>query len=335
MKFLATMMVLFSIELRANCVHESFLTGFELKQLPQKSNYYVEIDDRFHRLNELDKIDETKTYLVQESHTSDEHGQEGSRSSYNKKYLEYYEYEHMQNYLSRISSTLMARQYQYQVIGKSVQGRDLYAVTPKTIDPHKKTVLMFGRHHGDEGTANWIIEGFLNQFLSQHQDYQLILYPMVNPDGAAEQKRYNSNGRDLNRVWSSSFADSKDEVQTIHRHLEPLLSSLHQIVISLDMHGSFTEDFIYRVDRNFISQQFFQAQEDFIAQLGKYDNFQNGSFQTSNGHPKMSRIMLIKNYGLNAMTHESIRDIKIGQNRTIASLKNQGQAILQTISDLY
>ncbi len=33
------------------------------------------------------------------------------------------------------------------------------------MDLTKKTIVMFGRHHGDEGTANWIIEGFFKRFL--------------------------------------------------------------------------------------------------------------------------------------------------------------------------
>lgn len=338
MKIFTTMMVLlFSVHAVAECVHEQFLTLQEIRQLPHEQNSFIEVKQRFIPLKDFQKLTVASgKYLVQTFHPNQlAHHQEGSRSSYNRNYLEYYEYEHLLKYLKRIDPQLKSKGYRTQMIGFSVGGRNLYAIAPRKIDLNKKTILMFGRHHGDEGTANWIIEGFLDRFLAQDQEYQLILYPMVNPDGAANQKRYNANGRDLNRVWGKSASSSKDEVQTIHQHLEPWLKGLTNTVVVLDMHGSFTEDFIYRVDRRFKSQQFHQHQEDFIQQLGKYDPFQNGNYQTSNGHPKMSRIMLINQYGLNAMTHESIRDIRKGKSRTIATLKAQGEAIVQTVHDLY
>jgi hypothetical protein len=200
---------------------------------------------------------------------------------------------------------------------------------------------MFGRHHGDEGTANWIIEGFVSDFLNAsseyHEQFQLILYPMVNPDGAEAQSRYNENNRDLNRSWSMDNSKTYDEAKIIHNNLRQFLKNPNQVIIGLDMHGSFTKDFIYRVEDNYVDRAFYDHQQEFIDQLGSYDIWQKGNYELSNGHPKMARIVLINGYGLNALTHETPRDIKIKNKpgRSKESLKKQGSDIFNSLGSNY
>ena len=50
-------------------------------------------------------------------------------------------------------------------------------------------------------------------------------------------------------------------------------------------------------------------QSAFIKQLGKHDSHQNGSAVVSNGHSKMARIYLINKFNINALTHETIRNV--------------------------
>ena len=51
----------------------------------------------------------------------------------------------------------------------------------------------------------------------------------------------------------------------------------------------------------------------------------------------MARIVLINHYKKNAMTHETIRNIKLNNNqgRDIQALKDQGIAVIKTIRSLY
>lgn len=160
---------------------------------------------------------------------------------------------------------------------------------------------------------------------------------MINPDGANARIRYNANGRDLNRSWGVDGGDSYDEIQSIYGHLEKEFTKIKKPVIVLDMHGSFTKDFIYRVDKTFKGVGFYNLQQLFISRLATRDRWQNGSFELSNGDKGMSRIRLINRFGLNAMTHETPRDIPIQNrhNRTIKSLMDQGVAIAYTIDELY
>ena len=319
----------------AVCVHEKVLDSSSLKEL-KGQNVYVETSNAIYKKLIDVKIIEGQKYKVQihQKHNTDEMG------DYDSKYLKYYTYKRMQDYLLKIDGLINSVGMQTRVIGKSIEGRDLYAVTPKKIK-NKKTILMFGRHHGDEGTANWIIEGFFNKYLSDknfRDEYQLILYPMINPDGAVAHSRYNSKGRDLNRSWHKNIGKNYDEIKVFHKDLRPILMQLKEnIFITLDMHGSFSRDFIYRVRKNYVSREFYDHQQKFIDELAAYDTWQNGTFIHSNGDKAMSRIVLIDHYKVNAMTHESIKNIPLDNDRgrSVDTLIEQGVAIKKSISNLY
>jgi hypothetical protein len=319
----------------AICVHEKKLSGFELLDvlnLESASKFHVEINSVFHRMDNLPKLNPAREYTVQWGHSKKVNG-------YDDKYIKYYRYSQIQNFIAQNKQAFEELDYEVKVIGKSVEGRDLYAIYPKIIDDSKKMILMYGRHHGDEGTANWIIEGFIEKLLSETSfldRFQLILYPMVNPDGAEARKRYNSRGRDLNRVWNSSPSRSKDEVAIIQKHLKSIyLDSGKTPIIALDMHGSFTRDFFYRVDRAFRDLDFFNTQQRFIDELGSRDRWQKGRYDLSNGDPQMARIYLVRDFGVNALTHETPRDISKKGSRSLATLKSQGVDIFHSIMDLY
>ncbi|ATH07221.1 hypothetical protein BIY24_04505 [Halobacteriovorax marinus] len=327
--------LLFTLNSHSVCVHETTISGAQLlSQITHYQNskaYYQLEDESFNELQSISLIEPQRNYLIQQL-------QAPITKDYNDRYIKYYKYERMVEFIKSQREQLEQLNYQTQVIGKSIEGRDLFAITPREIDPKKKLILMFARHHGDEGTANWIVEGFLSKALKDNhfnENFQLILYPMVNPDGANAKRRYNRNNRDLNRSWGKTPEKSYDEVKVIHKHLDSYLQDNKKPVIALDMHGSFTEDFIYRVSKSFNGQDFFETQQSFIDSLGKRDPWQAGQFYISNGHRKMSRILLVRDYGINSLTHESIRDIPLSESRTLKDLFLQGEAVLDSLKELY
>lgn len=322
----------------AECVHEKVIPGMSLNELSASHEVRVLDNERYLPLSEI-KINPALNYTVQllPKRESSFAKNNGDFRRYNKKYIEYYTYPRMEKYISLKEKELSAIEYEIKRIGKSLEGRDLFYIGPEKIDPNMKTIVMFGRHHGDEGTANWIIEGYLNEYLAtaQNEKFQLILYPMINPDGAMAQTRYNKNNYDLNRTWTKT--SGVDETKIIHEHLRSKILGIKNIVIALDMHGSIREDFFYRVDENFAGRSFYDMQSEFINRLALYDDWQAGNTILSNGHPKMARIVLIRDYKLHALTHETIRNIpkRNRRGRSKDSLIEQGEAIVRTINDLY
>jgi hypothetical protein len=320
------------------CVHEESVYGLSINNdLVGHETFVLNTENKFVPIGSISVIPFQK-YLVQYIEKNDN---KKNFKRYNKKYLEYYRYSHIVAFINRTKEQFKNLNYESVKVGESVLGRDLFSIRPKNFDPNKKTIVMFGRHHGDEGTANWIIEGFVKEFLNAgegyHEDFQLVLYPMVNPDGAEAQSRYNENDRDLNRSWSMDTSKTYDEAKLIHSNLKAYLKNPKQVIISLDMHGSFTKDFIYRVEDDYVTRDFYNHQQQFIDQLGTYDIWQKGRSELSNGHHKMARIVLINGYGLNALTHETPRDIKIKNKpgRSKLSLKAQGSDIFHSLNDIY
>ncbi len=339
MKSIALLVLLLSSHLYAECVHEKIFSGFELQMQKKDHKVFVEKDNGIYEELLYNKINSLQFYRAQLVKKNDH--SEGDFTRYNQKYVEYYRYQNIIDFMNSTRTNFTSLGYEISVIGKSLKGRDLYAVKPKNFDSNKKTIVMFGRHHGNEGTANWIIEGFINEFLSAtedfHENYQLLLYPMVNPDGAEAMSRYNENGRDLNRSWGFDITDTYDEAKVIHKNLKPYMKYKSNMPIFLDMHGSFTEDFIYRVKKNYVDISFFNRQQEFIDELAGYDIWQNGVSKLSNGHPKMARLVMVNSYGLNALTHETPRDIKLNSRsrRSKSDLYKQGIAIFQSITNIY
>lgn len=331
--------VLIVFHVFAECVHEAKMSADQILSIKENNQQvFVHVGNAIYKpLSEIKKLDEKKIYDVQFSHGVK------SLKGYDDVYLKYYTYDRVNSFLSSNQQLFDSFGYKIEVVGQSIEGRNLYAVFPKDVSATKKTMIMFGRHHGDEGTANWIIEGFVKKLFHDDNknwfdEYQILLYPMVNPDGAENHSRYNKNGRDLNRSWSLQASREYDEIVFIHNHIRSFWNKISQnIFIALDMHGSFTEDFIYRVDTRFRDRSFYDKQQQFISELAPLDPWQAGNFQVSNGDPGMARIVFVKHFGINALTHETPRDIKINNNngRSIQTLEDQGEAVYTVIKSLY
>lgn len=92
---------------------------------------------------------------------------------------------------------------QLQTIGKSVQGKPIYAYKA---GQGKIRILMWSQMHGNESTTTKALMDFLNLLHSNSelaknllQDFTFYCLPMLNPDGAKLYTRENANQIDLNR----------------------------------------------------------------------------------------------------------------------------------------
>jgi hypothetical protein len=124
-----------------------------------------------------------------------------------------------------------------EVIGKSIEGRNLYAMYFSDgefgKDIAKSKVLIIAQQHGNEQSGK---EGALilaNEVLKPENRYlfsriDLVILPQVNPDGSEKNIRRNGAGVDLNR---NHLILSEPETQAIHR-----LFSKHLFEVTLDVH---------------------------------------------------------------------------------------------------
>ena len=95
-----------------------------------------------------------------------------------------------------------------EVIAKSVEGRELYAVYFSKgkfgKDKSKVKMLIFAQQHGNEQSGKEGALLLINELLKPENQYlfdkiDFVLVPQMNPDGSEKNQRRNKNSMDLNR----------------------------------------------------------------------------------------------------------------------------------------
>ncbi|KYG78676.1 hypothetical protein MB14_18280 [Roseivirga ehrenbergii] len=137
---------------------------------------------------------------------------------------------------------------QHEVIGKSKLGRDLLNMDITNGNAEgKDIVVVLSRQHPPEVTGNLAMMAFLeeivndselsNKFLDQ---YRLIVYPMLNPDGVdLGHWRHNTGGVDLNRDWA--FYRQPEIEQVCSDIVEKVNASGGDVKLGLDFHSTFSD----------------------------------------------------------------------------------------------
>lgn len=102
----------------------------------------------------------------------------------------------------------------YHVVGFSEEKRPIYALQ---VGEGSTKILMWSQMHGDESTTTKAVLDFTNGFKSNTNwmsQFELLIIPILNPDGAYNYTRENANKVDLNRDASNA---SQLEMQVLHR----------------------------------------------------------------------------------------------------------------------
>ena len=90
------------------------------------------------------------------------------------------------------------------VVGSSVQGRQIVAFV-RSADAPRHRVLVIGGLHGNEPVSPPTVRSFVDARLAD--DVEVWLVPEANPDGVAAGSRCNANGVDLNRNFSWAWRE--------------------------------------------------------------------------------------------------------------------------------
>jgi hypothetical protein len=134
-------------------------------------------------------------------------------------------------------------------IGKSTLGRPIQALRFGN-EQSKNYLVILGRQHPPEVTGHKALIAFTEALLSENKSnkrfldkYQIIVLPLLNPDGVDEGFwRHNAGGVDLNRDWS---AFNQPETRAVRDFLKKEITGDKQLLASIDFHS--THDDIYYV----------------------------------------------------------------------------------------
>ena len=148
-----------------------------------------------------------------------------------------------------------------EVIGKSVQGRDLVLITVTDFarpDADKKTIWLQARQHAWEGGTSYVAEGALRFAVSDAPEARAlrennicVFTPMVAVDGCAlGLPRFNVHGFDPNRHWDEvnlrdkRYLDLMPEVWYFKKAVLSHVARGGRIDLMLNMHNTETGEYV-------------------------------------------------------------------------------------------
>jgi len=148
-----------------------------------------------------------------------------------------------------------------EVIGKTVQQRDLHLVTvtnPGLPDNKKKTIWLIARQHAWESGTSDVLEGALRYVISEEaaagalRDRVVFKFiPMMAPDGCANGwPRFNANGFDLNRHWDEVDLRRKEmlermpEIWYAKKAIVNYVASGGTIDLMVNLHNTETAEYL-------------------------------------------------------------------------------------------
>jgi len=153
-------------------------------------------------------------------------------------YFAPYSYERHQDL---IHSAQLDIDCQLQVLGQTLDGRDISLLKVGEEGEGKKTIWLTARQHPGETMAEWFMEGFIERLLDEDDgaarallDKAVIyLVPNMNPDGSVRgHLRTNAKGVNLNREWAEPSMENSPEVYLVR---EKMLET--GVDMYLDIHG--------------------------------------------------------------------------------------------------
>jgi murein tripeptide amidase MpaA len=153
-------------------------------------------------------------------------------------YFAPYSYERHQDL---IHGAQMHLDCQLQVLGQTLDGRDMSLLKIGEEGEGKKVIWLTARQHPGETMAEWFIEGFIDRLLDEDDGAarallnKAVFYivPNMNPDGSVRgHLRTNACGANLNREWQTPTLDRSPEV-----YLVRAMMNKTGVDLFLDIHG--------------------------------------------------------------------------------------------------
>ena len=153
-------------------------------------------------------------------------------------YIAYFAPFSAERHADMIAETLHHSDVSLEVIGSTVEGRDMDCLR---IGTGEKNIWVIARQHPGETMAEWWIEGFLARLLDDddpvsrvmREKTQFHIVPNMNPDGSFRGNlRTNAAGANLNREWGVGNIQSCPEVQCVTQSM-----NANRPVMVMDVHG--------------------------------------------------------------------------------------------------
>jgi len=160
---------------------------------------------------------------------------------YDSVYFAYFAPYSYERHLDLINSAQLDIDCQLQVLGQTLDGRDISLLKVGEESLNKKVIWITARQHPGESMAEWFMEGFIDRLLDEDDGAArsllnkavFYLVPNMNPDGSVRgHLRTNAAGVNLNREWLEPSIEKSPEVYFVREKMLETGVDLH-----LDIHG--------------------------------------------------------------------------------------------------
>ena len=161
--------------------------------------------------------------------------------SVNAMYFAYFAPYSYEQHQDLIHTAQLSEICQHEVIGTTVEGRDLDLLKVSTGGQGKRKVWVIARQHPGESMAEWFMQGFIYRLLDESdpvsrkvlEGADVYMIPNMNPDGAVNGNlRANIGGANLNREWQSPSEHRSPEVFYTIKKMDEI-----GVDLLLDTHG--------------------------------------------------------------------------------------------------
>lgn len=219
----------------------------------------------------------------------DEHRLEFSMEfEHDSAYFAYFAPYSYERHLSLIHAAAMHPIVGHEVLGETLDGREMNLLTVGNPDA-EKSIWIIARQHPGETMAEWFMEGLIERLLDADESIsrQLLqsccfyLVPNMNPDGSERgHLRTNAIGVNLNREWDKASMEQSPEVYLVREKMKAT-----GVDLFVDVHGDEGLPYVFiagsegipRFDENMAKQEA-KFKADFMAA--------SPDFQDEFGYPK-------------------------------------------------
>jgi len=217
--------------------------------------------------------------------------------------------------------------------GESAMGRPLLHMNiTKGANDKKPTILVISRQHPPEVTGYFAMKAFIETLIEEGGNngffdrYRLMVYPLMNPDGAdLGHFRHNTGGVDLNRDWS---AYHQPEIAQITQHMvNETKEHKNKVLLGLDFHSTF-RDVYYTPDES-VKRKIPDFTKTWLESIRSALNIDDINESPGKGERPTSSAWFNRQFGATGITYE------IGDKTPREFIKKKGEVSAHALMDYF
>lgn len=217
-----------------------------------------------------------------------------------------------------------------EVIGSSIGGKPIVALNSTKSDG-KKLVVILSRQHPPEISGYMAMVQFVETLLGNTElaknfikNYELVIIPMINPDGVDEGNwRHNFGGVDLNRDWIDF---KQPETRAIRDYLLAKVKKQNaKVYFALDFHSTFNDVLYTNEDRTDTNQPGLTSA--WIKGLHNFEGANKTPVKPSGNGGNVSKAWLGKVLNAEALTYE------VGDNTPRPYIKQKATKVAEVLME--